>query len=291
MGNINYAQASTSTTWQPSEQGVGDIGNLQQGDVFKVWMPRLDLKITVKAQDIAPIFALESWIAFKRIGKESVMRGDLLLTPDEVAPAISSLQNNDIQIIGLHQVLLYESPQVVSLRISGRGEPKRLAQAVKTAFKAAKVSAMPPIGNESVAKEEALFEEMGPRMLQDIREIIGMKGNVVGPMLRFTFPRAERIVEQGTEIPAAMGSGSVISFITGDQDSVATSGTLVLLAKEVALVTRVLRTNDIEITALNNCFLNEQPRLFCMRFWASGDTTALATGLRTALDKMNVKRR
>jgi hypothetical protein len=36
--------------------------------------------------------------------------------------------------------------------------------------------------------------------------------------------------------------------------------------------------------------LDEQPRLFFMHFWANGDASKLATGLRAALDKVDAKK-
>jgi hypothetical protein len=36
--------------------------------------------------------------------------------------------------------------------------------------------------------------------------------------------------------------------------------------------------------------LDEEPRLFFMHFWANDDAVKLATALRRALDRMNVKR-
>ena len=48
---------------------------------------------------------------------------------------------------------------------------------------------------------------------------------------------------------------------------------------------RALRDNGIEVTALHSHMLNDQPRLFFMHFWANDDATALARGLRAALDQ------
>jgi Domain of Unknown Function (DUF1259) len=42
------------------------------------------------------------------------------------------------------------------------------------------------------------------------------------------------------------------------------------------------------VTALHNHMLNEEPRLFFMHFWANDDAAKLATGLRAALDRVNV---
>src|SRR6476661_8887830 len=64
----------------------------------------------------------------------------------------------------------------------------------------------------------------------------------------------------------------------------------VLTATEVNPVLRALRENGIEVTALHNHMLDDQPRLFFMHFWANDDTQKLAKGLRAALDKINITR-
>ena len=63
-----------------------------------------------------------------------------------------------------------------------------------------------------------------------------------------------------------------------------------LLASEVNPVIKALQANGIEITALHSHMLDEQPRVFFMHFWANDDARKLATGLRAALDKVDVKK-
>jgi hypothetical protein len=46
-----------------------------------------------------------------------------------------------------------------------------------------------------------------------------------------------------------------------------------------------LRSNGIEVTAVHNHGLDDQPRLFYMHFWANDDPMKLAQGLRAALDQ------
>ena len=53
---------------------------------------------------------------------------------------------------------------------------------------------------------------------------------------------------------------------------------------------RTLRENGLEVTAVHNHMLDDQPRLFLMHFWANDDAAKLAKGLRAALDKVNVAR-
>ena len=53
---------------------------------------------------------------------------------------------------------------------------------------------------------------------------------------------------------------------------------------------RALRQNDIEVTALHNHMLDDQPRMLLVHFWANADALKLAQGLRAALEKVNVAR-
>ena len=46
---------------------------------------------------------------------------------------------------------------------------------------------------------------------------------------------------------------------------------------------RALRSNGIEVTALHNHMLGDEPRLFFMHFWANNDAKKLAAGLAAAL--------
>jgi hypothetical protein len=67
-------------------------------------------------------------------------------------------------------------------------------------------------------------------------------------------------------------------------------GDFVLIASEVNPVAGALRANGIEVTALHNHALGDQPRLFYMHFWAHDDALKLARGLRAALDLTNSRR-
>jgi uncharacterized protein DUF1259 len=49
-------------------------------------------------------------------------------------------------------------------------------------------------------------------------------------------------------------------------------------------VVRALRANNIDVTALHSHVLDTTPTQFLMHFYATGDPTTLARGLRAALD-------
>jgi hypothetical protein len=68
------------------------------------------------------------------------------------------------------------------------------------------------------------------------------------------------------------------------------TGDFVMTGQEVNPVLRALRDARIEVTALHSHMLDEEPRLFFAHFWANDDAVTLARGLRSALDKMSVKK-
>ena len=68
----------------------------------------------------------------------------------------------------------------------------------------------------------------------------------------------------------------------------AITGDFVLLGSEPEPVLKSLRENGIEVTAIHNHMVDEQPRLFFVHFWANDDAKKLAQGLKTALDRINV---
>ena len=91
-------------------------------------------------------------------------------------------------------------------------------------------------------------------------------------------------------LSAAMGSAEAINFQPTGGGKAAITGDFVLTAKEVNPVLRALRENGIEVTALHNHMLDDEPRLFFMHFWANDDAAKLAMGLRKALDQINLAR-
>ena len=62
------------------------------------------------------------------------------------------------------------------------------------------------------------------------------------------------------------------------------------LATEVNPVVRALRSNGIEVEAIHNHMLMDEPHLYFMRYWENYNALKLARGLRAALDQTNSAR-
>jgi hypothetical protein len=79
-----------------------------------------------------------------------------------------------------------------------------------------------------------------------------------------------------------------MNFQPTGKGKAAITGDFVLTAAEVNPVLRELREHGIEVTALHNHMLNDEPRLFFMHFWANDDLGELLEGLHAALARISL---
>ena len=68
-----------------------------------------------------------------------------------------------------------------------------------------------------------------------------------------------------------MGTAIAINFQPTGGGKAAITGDFVLLASEVSPVLQALRESGIEVTAVHNHMLSDQPRTFFVHFWAHDD--------------------
>ena len=85
----------------------------------------------------------------------------------------------------------------------------------------------------------------------------------------------------------AMGVTTALNFQPTGPSTAAITGDFALTGNEIELVAQALRANGIEVTAMHQHHIGEDPRLFYMHFWANDDPAKLARGLRAALDQTN----
>ncbi len=279
---ISQTNSKTNTTpeeWKQVEAAMGRPGAVQPGDVYKFAMPRKDLNVTVEGTPIKAGLALGSWVAFKKMGNEAMVMGDLVLTEDEVEPTMLKLQENGIEQTALHNHLLHDSPRVMYMHISGRGDTTKMATGIHDALALTKTPG--PSASAPSKPTNYGFDT------SQIDSILGHKGKDNGGIYQVGVPRAEKIMDQGMEVPASMGTATAINFQPTGGGKAATTGDFVLVGKEVNPVIRALRQNGIKVTAIHSHMLTEEPRLFFMHFWANDEAMKLAKGLKAALDQTN----
>jgi biotin operon repressor len=280
----SVAARAAEADWAPIGTALGKSGVEMPGGVYRVGLARTDLQVTLDGVQLKPTLALGSWLAFQRLSSDGIVMGDLVLTETEVNPVMKKLIDAGIEITALHNHLLRAQPATLYMHVLGHGDPVKLATALHDGLALSKTPlSNSPVQASALAPEIDLVTAMLDRTL-------GAKGKVAGGVYQFGIPRAETVRDGGMKVPVAMGSGEAINFQPTGNGKAAITGDFVLTAKEVNPVLRALRENGIDVTAVHNHMLDDQPRLFFMHFWAHDDATKLATGIRAALDKVAVAR-
>jgi hypothetical protein len=276
---IKPEQGGTDVSyWEPVERAIGVNGTLLPGGVFKIGLTRSDVIVAIGDVRLKPAMAMDSWVSFMRMGDGAMMMGDLVLTADEIGPVQEKLSAEGIDITAIHNTLIGESPQVYDLHIGGQGDPVNMAKNVRKALDLIKASP---------GKEVSTIPSNFSLDYERLDIIIGHNGTMEDGVYTFEMPRAEKITEGGMEIPLTMETGSIIKFQPLGNGKAAIAGDLMLRGDEVNPVIRALNENGIMATALHTHMLAEEPRLFLLHFWATGDGPGLAKGLRAALDQTN----
>jgi hypothetical protein len=274
------SQASAEPAWEKVAEALGKSGAVMPGGVYRVGFPRSDLKVTLDGVDIKPGFALGGWLAFSPMGDQAMVMGDLVLTEEEVNPVMAKLIAGGIEITAVHNHLLRNRPFTMYMHVYGHGDAVKLAAALHDGLAQSKTpmtAAAAPAAPAAIEFDTAAVDQ-----------ILGAKGSNNGGIYQFNIRRAEPVKDEGMEVPVAMGSAIAINFQPAGGNKAAITGDFVLIASEVNPVLTALRANGIEVTALHNHMLDDQPHLYFMHFWANDDAKKLALGLKEALGKINI---
>ena len=249
-------------------------------DVHRYGFPRTDLNVTLDGVAIKPALALDGWVAFKPMGSEAMVMGDLVLLETEITPVMTKLIENGVEIAAVHNHLLRSSPATFYMHVGGHGDPLKIATAIRASLAEsetplsapAAVTPPPPIDLDTT----------------QLDQIIGVAGRANGGVYQFGVPRRDPVTEDGMALTPVgpLGVATGIGFQPTGGGNAAVTGDFVMTEDEVNPVIKALRNAGIEVTALHSHMLTEQPRLFFIHFWANDDAIKLGKGLRAALDKM-----
>ena len=89
---------------------------------------------------------------------------------------------------------------------------------------------------------------------------------------------------RGKELNAVLGLNTWAAFIGTDQRA-HVAGDVAMTDTEVNPVIRALRRGGIDVVAVHNHMLAEEPRIFFLHYWGTGPAEDLARTLRGAFDQ------
>jgi hypothetical protein len=214
------------------------------------------------------------------MGDTTMMMGDLVLTEAEINPVMTKLLAEGLQVTALHNHLLRASPPTFYMHVSGKGDAERLARMTRVALEESQTPwemGAPAQGATDLGIDTAKIDEA-----------IGFKGRNNNGVYQFGVPRSDSIKREGMAIPGAMGTAIAINFQPTGGGKAAITGDFVALTGEVNPLIKALQDNGIEVTAIHNHMLDDEPRAFFIHFWANDDAVKLAKGLRAGLDAVHV---
>jgi Domain of Unknown Function (DUF1259) len=282
VADLSTLALAAEPDWKAVEAALGKSGQTQPGGVFRIGMPRTDLTVTVKSVPVRAGFALGSYAAFKPMGDQAMVMGDLVLLDQEVAAVMSGLFRGGLEVTAVHNHLNDMSPHVMYMHYEGHGDAVKLATALRQALSASGT----PLGG---AGSPAAAAVAGTGLdAKQIEQTLGRSGRALeGGLFQVTVPRAEVITEMGVQLLPAMGVTTVMNFQPTADGNAAITGDFVLIDKEVNAVAQTLTQHGIDVTAIHNHGLMDTPRLFYMHFWGNDDPVKLAQGLKAALAQTN----
>jgi len=264
------SDAQTKEDFREVEHILGSSGQMQEGAMIFPF-PRSDLRVMIHGKNIPTAFGFGSWIAWKNMGSETMVMGDLVLLENEINPVISALTEENIKVTALHNHFLGEKPRIMYMHILGTGQAEALARGIRRALDKTETPRSQPAPTSASPAIDT----------KRVEEIIGHPGHAGGGIFKIVVGRPG-VRAHGMELTSSMGLNSWIAFI-GTSDRAHIAGDMAMAANEVNPVIRALRKHGVRILAVHNHMLDEEPRIFFLHYWGTGKAENLARAFRDAL--------
>src|SRR5712692_8401419 len=277
---LNAFAQDVPSDYQDALKLLDRKGDFKAG-VLKVNVPRSDLKMTIQGVSTPTAFGFGGWLSMTKTSDNTeVMMGDLVLLQEEVNPVMSALLDNGIDVTALHNHFFWDEPHVYYMHVHGMGKAADLARKAKPGLDL--IGHVPPAAARSVAAG-------GTGTALDtakLAKIVGHEGEQSGPVYKITVGRDDLgMKEHGAAINARMGLNTWAAFV-GTQEDAAIAGDVAMLAQEVTPVLKTLRKNGIDVVAIHNHMIEDQPRVIFLHYWGRGTAEKLAASFKAVLDEL-----
>lgn len=263
---------------------VGIKGTANNGE-YKITIPQHDLSVIVDHFKIIPAMGLGTWIAFTPAGNGAMVMGDIVVTETDLKFVQQEVIRQGLTITAIHNHFVRNHPNVMYMHIDGSGPTEQMAQKAKAVLEKVKELRN---GNpaKGTASNEAVENTLDTKRLD---EILGYKAEMNKGVYKYTIGRPDvSLKEHRTPISTFLGFNTWAAF-QGTPENAAVAGDFAMLADEVAPVIKTLVENGIEVVAVHNHMVHEQPRIFFLHYWGIGKAENLARGLKAALDQTGKK--
>ncbi len=276
LGLISSALATNLDTARIDEL-TGLKGKMDEKEgVYKVTLPRNDVKIVVDGWNMPPFMGLGTWAAFIATENGAMVMGDTVLFEDEVTAAMSTALDDGLNVTALHNHFFFDRPKVYFMHIEGEGTAEKLAGAVRKVYDSIKqtraASSQP---NDSFGGKP--LPERSSINPAPLKEIFGAQGEAKDGMVKFTFGRPAKM--HGVTLGNAMGVNTWAAF-AGTDDNAVVDGDFAVTEDELQPVLKSLLKNRINIVAIHQHMTHEEPRIMFFHYWGRGTAKDLAQAVK-----------
>lgn len=220
---------------------------------------------------------VDSKATFMGADDNAEMMGDVCALPGELNKAIKSLRSSGIQVTGIHNHFLGESPRLMFIHFVGHGPAPELARA----FRVALAVTTTPLGDVHAPRMSP-----PPDWAKTIQIALDRQGSYSADygFLSVKFPRAD--FPAG---PTDFWNASGLFFQAAPDGKIAATGDLAVTASELNPALSILTAHQFKILGVHNHMIDEHPRLFFIHFWRVGAPAELAGGLRAAVGALHTR--
>lgn len=268
------------------ERVMGMKGKTNKGE-YKITVPQNDLDIKVDGFKIIPSMGLGTWIAFTPAKGGAMVMGDIVVTETDLKPVQQEIIRQGLTITAIHNHFVRNHPNVMYMHIGGTGPTEMMAQKAKAVLdKVKEVRGGDP--SKGTASNEAVQNTLD--MLR-LNEVLGQtSAEMSNGVYKYTIGRPDvKLTEHGVPVTTFLGFNTWAAW-QGTKEKAAVAGDFAMLENEVEHVIKALVENGIEVVAVHNHMVHEQPRIFFLHYWGVGPAEDLARGLRAALDQTGKKK-
>lgn len=266
------------------ERITGIKGKSNNGE-YKITIPQNDLSIEVDGFKIIPAMGLSTWVDFAPSAGGAMIMGDLVLTENDLKPVQQEIIKQGLTITAIHNHFVRNHPNVMYMHVGGSGSTEAIATKAKAILDKIK-----EVRGNDPSKGNASSNTVDNSLnLESLDKILQYKGEMNKGVYKYTIGRPDvQLREHGIPVTTFMGFNTWAAF-QGTPDHAAVAGDFTMTQDEVAPVIKALVENGIEVVAVHNHMVHEQPRIFFLHYWGIGNAEQLAKGLRAALDQTGKK--
>lgn len=257
------------------DSALGRSGIWVQG-LYGVFFPRNDLNVVLQGVPLASGIHAVSFITFMGSERNSEAMGEICALPSEVTPALAKLLEGGFAVTGVHNHFLGESPHVMFIHFTGLGSAAGMARS----FRAALTVTSTPLRKIAPPSVTA-----APVWAKTVERVLGRQGTYSDNTLEVDVTSAD--FAPG---PMDFWYESLLYFQPAPSGNIAAAGDVMVTARELNPVLKILLEHHFEIQGVHNHMTNEHPRVFFVHYWKIATPQDVAAGLKATLAAVHTRR-